>query len=318
MNPQLMALASRQGHVVLRHQALAAGYDDDEIARLRAKRQWSTVRRGAYVETTLWESMDEIARHRTRIHAALRQVKMPAVASHISAAVLHDLPVWNVDLSAVHLSRTDARSPRLEAGLHHHVGQLLPSEITVIDGLAVTTCARTVIDAARTELFESAVVIADAALARPDVDKGDLMEVLDRMRDWQGARSAGRAVEFADGRSESVGESRHRVQIQRVGLPEPELQVEFLGPGGPDRVDFYFKDFNCVAEFDGRAKYGRQSRDGEPAGEAVWREKIREDRIRESGAEVVRPIWADLYRDDQVLARYRAAFARGRRSAGSR
>lgn len=233
---------------------------------------------------------------------------------HVSAAVVSGLRIWNVDLSTVHVWRSDLHSPRLEAGVHHHTGALPESDIVEIDGLRVTADARTAVDVARTVEFESAVVTADDVLARPGVQGDALLAVLDTMRDWRGARTAGRVVEFADGRSESVGESRHRVQIQRIGLPRPELQVVVSSPDGTeDRVDFYFDGYATVGEFDGREKYGRFLRPGESAGDAVWREKRREDRLRERGLQVVRPVWADLYRDDVMAARYRAAFARAGR-----
>jgi hypothetical protein len=314
MDHALRALAARQHGVVVRPQVLAAGYDDNEIARLRATGAWTAIRRGAYVETTLWKTLDERQRHLALCQAAMVQLAVPAVLSHVSAAVWRGLPIWDADLSTVHVSRRDRHSPRLEAGVHHHAGRLTDEEFDTVDGVPVTKAARTVVDIARTVPFEPAVVTADGALARSLVTKPELRDMLDTMRDWRGARPAGRVVEFADGRSESIGESRHRVQLDRIGLPRPELQVSLGGVDGPqDRVDFYFEEFATVAEFDGRIKYGRLLEPGEEPGDAVWREKRREDRLREHGLEVVRSVWADLYRDDIVEPRYRAALSRGRR-----
>lgn len=311
MDDTLRVLAAAQGNIIFRSQALDAGYDDHEIARLRTRREWVTVRRGAYMERAVWDTLDELGRHRARAHAVLRQLDEPAVASHVTAAVLHGLAVWGVDLSVVHVTRADLHSPRKEAGVHHHMGPLPePVPARCADGLIATDDLRTAVDMARTVPFEAAVVTVDSALARLG-SGGDVLlrETLDTMRDWRGARAAGRVVAFADGRSESVGESRHRVQLQRIGMPAPELQVDVPGPSGEtDRVDFYFKDFATVGEFDGREKYGRLLRDGETASDALWREKRREDRLRERGLQVVRPVWADLYRDDVVARRYRRAF----------
>ena len=53
----------------------------------------------------------------------------------------------------------------------------------------------------------------------------------------RGVRGAIRALEFADPRSESVGESLSRAQMRLLGFPEPELQVRFdRADGGFDRV----------------------------------------------------------------------------------
>lgn len=312
MDEALRSLAARQNGIVTRAQAIAAGFDDDEIARRRANGEWIAIRRGAYMETLVWKAQDDLGRHRALCRAVAMQLAEPAVLSHVSAAIMAELPVWDTDLSLVHVTRIDLHSPRREAGIHHHSGTLPDADIVMLDdGVYVTAPARTVIDMARTVPFESAVVTADAALAGSGVTNDELLAVLDRVRDWRGARAAGRVVGFADGRSESVGESRHRVQIHRIGLPAPELQVVVSGPDGvEDRVDFYFDDHATIGEFDGREKYGRLLRPGETAGDAVWREKVREDRLRERGLQVVRPTWADLYRDEAVARRYQAAFAR--------
>jgi hypothetical protein len=45
-------------------------------------------------------------------------------------------------------------------------------------------------------------------------------------------------------------------------------------------------------------------------GTTVWREKLREDRLRAMGFEVVRFIWAELSRPDLVAHKFRQAFAR--------
>lgn len=314
MDATLLRFAAAQDNLVLRGQALEAGYSDYEIMRLIMSGRWHRVRRGVYADAPVWNGLDELARHRALTRAVVMQLSTPAVPSHSTAAVLRALPVWGVDLSVVHVTRSDLKSPRREAGVHHHVGPLEDGDVDVVDGMPVTGAARTVVDMARSEQFESAVVTADAALARPDLGKDDLLATLDRMRDWRGARNAGRVVSFADGRSESVGESRHRVQIHRIGLPPPELQVTISAlDGHEDRVDFYFEDFSTVGEFDGRGKYGRLLQADDTPADAVWREKRREDRLREGGLEVVRPVWADLYRDGEVARRYRAAFARGGR-----
>ncbi|TDC52563.1 hypothetical protein E1212_08185 [Jiangella ureilytica] len=314
MDETLMYLASQQHGVVTRAQALAAGLDDGEISRRVQGGRWTTVRRGAYVESEQWAAMDDLARHRVLSQAVVLQLTKPVVLCHVSAAVVAGLRVWDVDLSKVHVWRSDLRSPRVEGGVHHHTGALDESDVIEIDGLPVTGFARTAVDVARTAGFESAVVTADHALARLGTTNEALRTVLDTMRDWRGARAAGRVVEFADPRSESVGESRHRVQLERIGLPRPELQVGMPGPdGATDRVDFYFADQATVGEFDGRQKYERLLRPGETAEDAIWREKVREDRLRERGLQVVRTVWADLYRDDAVASRYLSAFARNRR-----
>lgn len=315
MDDHISRLAACQGHVVLRRQLISAGYSDNELYRLRQRGELVQIRRGAYAETKVWDVLDQLERHQALVRAVLLQIKAPAVPSHVSAAVVLGLRLWEADLSIVHVTRTDLHSTRLEGGVMHHAGSLPPSDlITTADGVTVTSPLRTAVDIARTTGFEAAVVVADAALARPESSHDLLLGTLDRMRDWPGARAAGRVVEFANGLSESVGESRARVQFERIGLPRPTLQVPVVVAGvGEDRVDFLFEEERTVVEFDGRVKYGRLLAPGVDPGDVVWREKLREDRIREQGFGFARMVWADLYRDDVLRKRLRLAFDRARR-----
>jgi hypothetical protein len=312
MNPHLRAIAAQQGGVVMRPQAIAAGYQPDTIDHLVKRREWISLRRGAYVEREIHDAMTPEQRHLARIHAVVRSLRRPAVVSHVSAVVLRGLPTWGLDLSEVHVSRADLHSPRHEAGVHHHAGELTGEDVEMVNGVLVTSTARTVIDTARTSGFEASVVVADQAFRLdPDAQPAALAR-LDRMRDWRGARNAGAVLAFADARSESVGESRCRVLFHEVGLPTPELQHEFYAPNGMliGRSDFYFVAQRTIGEFDGKAKYLRLLSPDDDPGEVVWREKRREDALRETGNEVARVIWPDLDHPWTVEARFRRAFSR--------
>src|SRR5688572_4560136 len=80
--------------------------------------------------------------------------------------------------------------------------------------------------------FESAVVAADAALAWGLTSAGSLTGCLKTMGSVPGSRRAARVLAFADGDSESVGESRSRVLLHRFGLPAPALQYRVRRPDG--------------------------------------------------------------------------------------
>lgn len=312
MRVELKALASVQGGVVTRHQALDHGVPATEIDGLVRRGEWVAIRRGAYVGRGMHDGFTADERCRALIHAVVLRLRVPAVVSHVSAALLHGLPIWGLDLADVHVSRRDLHSPRREAGVHHHAGELPDDEIVTIEGMVVTALPRTVIDTARISPFEPSVVVADAA-ARADAKVKDIaLTRLNEMRDWPGSRNAGAVVEFADGRSESVGESRGRVLIQRAGLPRPELQYEVRDRKGEliGRADYAFTEQLTLGEFDGKHKYMASYRSGEEPGDVVWREKRREDRLRHEGFEVVRFTWAELDRPFAVGARFREAFRR--------
>lgn len=314
MKAVLAAVAAEQCGVVTRAQARAAGYADDEINLLVRRREWISLRRGAYVERDGIDTMSDVQRHLALVHAVVRSLRAPAVVSHVSAAVLHGLPTWGLDLSEVHVSRRDLHSPRHEAGVHHHCGALPDVDVITVADLRVTNLARTAIDTARASSFEAGVVVADAAFARDPDGQRLALERLNTMRDWAGARQAGSVVEFADGRSESVGESRCRVCFREAGLPRPKLQYEVRTPQHRfvGRSDYYFEEFRTLGEFDGKGKYLRDLGGGQNAGDVVWREKKREDRLRELGFEVGRVVWAELDKPGLVGHRFRRLFQRAR------
>jgi Transcriptional regulator, AbiEi antitoxin len=313
MGSRLAALAATQDGVILRRQALDYGFTDQEIASLCRGGVWVRIRRGAFVDGPLWRAMTLEDRHRVTVHAVVLSLDKPAVVSHTSASVLLNLPTWGYDLSHIHVTRADLHSARIEGGVHHHAGSLETGDVISVGGVEVTSLDRTAIQIALMGGFERGVVVADAALRLLGGDQAVLLHRLDRMRDWQGAREAGRIVEFADGRSESVGESRTRVIFELAGLPRPQLQELIIDPvtgGIVGRVDFCFKEERTVGEFDGRLKYRAQPEGGLTAEEVVWREKKREDAIRDLGYEVARSVWAELRRPAVVVDRYRRCFER--------
>ena len=116
-----------------------------------------------------------------------------------------------------------------------------------------------------------------------------------------GVRRAVRVLDFADGLSESVGESRSRVVLHRLGLPSPDLQPRVLRRDGTviGRSDFGWEAFRTLGEFDGRVN--------------VFQEKRREDELRDHRRKVARWTWSDLDHPHVIGDRVRRAFDRGRR-----
>ncbi|WP_409332239.1 hypothetical protein [Trujillonella humicola] len=302
-------MTDRPTPALLRPVALAGGYSDDELARMVRRRELVRLQRGAHVQP------DTPTDDRLRMLATAAGLRVPGVVSHASAALLHGLPLWRLPARRLHVIRPPGSAGSGSARVHLHLARLPDTQVTTVDGVVVTDVARTVIDLARTATFESAVVLADAALKRELTTEDRLRSCLQDMGPVPGSRRAARVVDFADGRSGSVGESRSRVLIHRLGLPAPDLQVEVRRADG-SRIgfcDFGWEEERTVAEFDGRIKYGRLLRPGQEPGDAVFTEKIREDDVRDAGREVARWIWADLDRPQRIDDRLRRAFARGRR-----
>ncbi len=288
---------------------LAAGWTDRELRRRRRSGELRSVARGGYVLGDDERLADVAAHHRLRLSAPSPLLSPDAVVSHGSAAVLHGLALWRVPLGLVHHTRDRRAGSRRTPTRHLHAAPLEPQDVVRMGCAPVTSVARTLDDLARALPLEPAVAVVDDALHRELVHPDELLDVLARTAGWRGAPAARRAIGFADGASMSVGESRSRVALARWGLPAPVLQYAIAG----SYVDFAWPERGVVGEFDGRVKYGRLLRPGEEPGDAVFAEKIREDRLRDEGWRVVRWVWADLADFGPVAARLQRAFAAARR-----
>lgn len=298
--------------LILRRTALAEGWSDDEIARRLRSSELTRLRPGAYIPPSA--ARDPAQRHRGLVTATLEALRRPAVVSHQSAGVLLGLPLWGVPLGRVHVTRRPPAPTEVGRRLHCHAARLPDDDVVTVDGVAVTSPLRTALDLARTLPFEPAVATLDAWLFRRRLTAAELGARAVDLGRLPGARAAMRAVRFADGRAESVGESRSRVLLSHLGLMPSTLQLEVHDTDGVflGRTDFAWEAEGVVGEFDGRVKYGRLLRPGQDPGDVVFAEKLREDALRDQDRGVVRWIWREL--TPQVLGpRVHRALERGRR-----
>jgi enamine deaminase RidA (YjgF/YER057c/UK114 family) len=297
--------------IIFTAQLRRRGVQPYQLLRLQQSGELTRLRRGAYVAAPATNDSPE-QQHRRQILATLPRLAAGAVISHGSAAVLHRLPVWPEAIDRVHLTRNRAGGGKSRRLVQVHGTPLEPSETVVVDGVLVTSLARTVVDLCRTLPYDHAVAAGDKALASGLIAaEADL--VLSTLGRGPGTGRARQALAFLDGRSESAGESMSRVLLARDGLPPPELQHDILDSVGRfiARPDFTWRAHRTVGEFDGRIKYGRLLQPGQHAEDVIYAEKVREDALRDLGWQVVRWIWADLYRPGVIRDRLTRAFARG-------
>ena len=314
----LAELARTQSNVFTLDQARLCLVGEKVIARLVRSREWIPQRRGVYINRA---ELDLCAGKSVQLHAIAVQAYLlvhsgDLVVSHASAAALHHLSLLKGYGSqpVVTLHRPEQTPPSRPGD---QLAASVPTDQrSTAYGMTVTTRERTVADLARTSPWEAAVVMADAAL-RAGVDRDRVLRLLNGpCTRWPGAVQARRVLQFADRRSESALESRGRCWFDVLALPAPEPQVEIYDEQGRfvARVDFLFKEQRTICETDGRGKYLQETDDAKPdrKGDALWVEKVREDRLRALRFEVVRAYWSDG--DDEgarLNAELMKAFAAG-------
>lgn len=195
-----------------------------------------------------------------------------------------------------------------------HRGLILPGDVIDIAGVPLTSPIRTALDVSTMTDVEHALPVMDHVLRLPGITKSQMHERARLMAGTPGSLSTDLVIRLADGRAESVGESRSRYMIWRGGLPMPIPQFEIRDERGSliARVDFAWPEFGVFLEFDGRVKYQKLRAEGQSVVDVVLAEKRREELIcRLTGWRCIRIVWSDLYRARQTVEWIQGVLAGG-------
>jgi hypothetical protein len=313
MDDYFLSIESHRGFIA-RADVLDVGLDDRFIRRQLTSRVWTRVRKGAYCATATWRTLDDVERHRRLARAVVYSHGDGVVLSKVSGLVMRPgCDVWGIDLSRVHVTRRDGRSGSIEHDVVHHEGAPPDDDVELVDGLPVMCEARCVIETIASAGVEPGLVVADSALRTARVDVAALSATYDAMTRRRGSRRVDLVLRLADGRAESVGESRARYLYWSQGLPRPEVQFHVFDRRGRlvGITDLAWPAHRMLCEFDGRVKYGRLREPDQEAGDVVFKEKLREDALRrETGWAMERITWSDLSRPVETGRRIRLRMTR--------
>jgi len=308
-NPPRPVDDPRNGPVILRRDLIGQGLNDRAIARLIHRGELVRVRRGAFTPADVWGQLDEEGRFGLRGRAVLRQARAPVVLSHTSGLPEYGAPTWGFDLEEVHVTRTDGLAGRREAGVQQHCGAVWASDFVVVNCVPVMTPARITLEMTTLGNAEASLCVANYMLHAGLTTSDELNIQYVDMNWWPDTLTAEVVLRLADGRVESVGESRTFWCCYQHGLPMPEPQFKIKDANGRvvARVDFAWPALGVFLEFDGRIKYEKLLRDGERPSDVVLREKKREELVcRLTGWRCIRVSWDDLASPERLAARIRA------------
>ncbi len=282
----------------LRREAVEHGYRDRDLSQAVHEGVLSKVRQGAYVPRDTWRTTDDVGQHRMKSQAVQLTHGNKVALSHTSGAAEHGLRMWKPDLSKVHVTRLDKTSARILPDVVYHADAWHSDDIFAKEEgllLGPETCA---VGAASLTSVASGVGILDSVF---DLDLGTQESVwlaYSRRARSPHSRKLQITLRLARPGAQSLGESLSRHLMWSQHLPEPQLQFKVYDEDGilVGITDFAWPDFRLFGEFDGKIKYGRLLNEGHDPGEAVFREKKREDRLREiTGWLMIRYIWQNLY-----------------------
>lgn len=299
-----------------RRQGLDLGLTDFRRRRFVDRGALLRARNGVYLKSAPPAPEQRGPAHVDLARAALSIYGDGFALSHMSAAAAHGLPLPLGRLDTVHLlDLSPTAKTRRAPGLVVHTSDSYASSTTFVDGVPVTTVARTAADCLREFGPRVSVPISDAALHRRLVSREQFLTEMSMQCHWRGRARADVAAALVDGRRETWLESYAFVRFAEWGVTLPQPQVEIHDEVGVflARADGVWVEDATVLELDGRSKYLLPI-DGviDPLA-ALALEKTRFDRIGNLGLERVR-----FGLDDLIHAGGRVCSTiRMRRAAGS-
>lgn len=275
------------GEPFIGSEAVAAG--DTSHSQLR--RRYTRVFRDVYVN-----EVTELT-HALRARAAWLWSGRRGTIAGFSAAALHGSE-W-VDAARPVDIIHDNRHPL--AGLQIWGDRLETDEFEWVDGVAVTTPARTALDLACWYPLMTAVAAADALARATDVKVADVELLVGRCPRRRGIVQARKAIALFDSGAQSPKETWLRLILMQAGLPRPQTQIRVVDEFGSRFafLDMGWEVVKVAVEYDGDQHRSDRS-------QYSW-DIRRLERLQRRGWTVVRVIASD--RPADIVRRVQAALA---------
>lgn len=281
-------LAELQHGVVSRGQLLGLGLGEGAVEHRVAVGRLHPVGKGVYAV-----GHRRVARE-GRWLAAVLSSGPGAVLSHRSAAALWRIRDPATGPVEVTLSGKSTSSPHIR----RHCSALPDDEVTVCEGIPVTTVPRTVLDLAATSSVDRVENAIRQAEYRRLYDRLSLVDMVERHPGRRGVRrvrvALARIETLPAGRTRSPLEERFLPFLRRHGLPRPRLNAWIAVGEKRFQVDCHWSGSGHVVELDSWEAHGTRS---------AFREDRARDRIlRTAGYSVTRISWAQLDDEPEAVA----------------
>jgi hypothetical protein len=193
------------------------------------------------------------------------EVNERCAASHLTAAELLVLPrrQQKGNPEMFHIIRPEGAAHLNRPHVIVHRMKLYEDEVTVHQGIPVTTPERTWLDLAEVLTLDALVVAGDSCVRvpRPELEGrdmplcsiADLQRMIDRHKGKRGLRKAKEAIKLVRVGSDSPQETLLRLAIVRAGLPEPELNVPIISEDGTrhHEPDLSYRKYRIGIEYEG-------------------------------------------------------------------
>ncbi len=295
----LAKIATRQHGVISIRQLERLGFGRSTVTDELASGRLHRLHRGVYA----------VGHKRLTWHgyclAAVLANSPAAVASHFSAGWLWGL-LRNRPSAAFHITAGTRRHRKEDFAVHY--GRLGRDEMGLVEGIPVTSLARTQLDlAARRSRGQ-----VEASLKRSEengqLDLRALEAVLDRCGNHPGRSTLKAALDIYEPDptvTRSSLERRFRDLAKRAGLPPPAMNFVVAGY----ELDAYWAEERFVVELDLFETHGSRA--------AFEEDRLRQEELKLIGVEMIRVTGPRLKREPEVvIERVRTLLEGRRRPAG--
>jgi very-short-patch-repair endonuclease len=281
-------LADRQYGVVARDQLVRSGLEPGAIGRRVRAGRLHRLYAGVYAVG------HHVIPREGRWMAAALASGPEAVLSHWSAAALWAIRPNSrsvIDVTTPQKSRSSGR-------IRRHHSPLPPDEVTVEEGIPVTTVPRTIFDLAATE---SADVVENLLREMEFLELRDRLSLWDLVERYPGRRGV-RKVRLALERleEEPVGRKRSRLEerfapfLRLHRLPLPRFNDWIFVGGKRFQADCHWPDRRQIVELDGWQGHKTKS--------AFRDDRARDRKLRVAGYSITHITWNQLDDEPEAVA----------------
>jgi very-short-patch-repair endonuclease len=233
---------------------------------------------------------------KSRLLAGVLACGPTAVGSHRSAATVHGFE--GIHRARPEITVCDTTKPRLRDATIHRTDTLESVDRTIVDGIPVTSKARTILDLGAVVPFEVVERVVDVAVVRDQVSEVSLVSAIDRLgRSGRRGTAALRAILLAglpDDKLASVLEHDLHQLIRKAAVPSPVLQFPLVcADGRTVYLDFAWPSLRIAVEADGHRWHSSRKQ--------LAHDRVRRRAIQASGWEHYDYGWGEVHDDAHAV-----------------
>jgi very-short-patch-repair endonuclease len=199
-----------------------------------------------------------------RAKACWLRSRRRGVLAGFSASALHGSKWIDPTLPPAIIDTNRRKAP----GVQVWEERIEPDEISVVDGMRLTTPARTALDLARRHPTAVAVASIDALAQAVELKPADIDLLVERYKGRRGMKAARAALQLTDSGAQSPKETWLRLLLMHAGFPRPQTQIPVRNEWGwaEAYLDMGWDDIKVAVEYDGdqhrssRAQYVKDIR----------------------------------------------------------